>query len=450
MQRKLNEEFIKEYSEQFSEKVTSNFFEDKEEITGREILTITPSKQVNYFILKSLFAKWQEEMKKLESPYFDYKNTEVRRAMVDFMNVLSQHIQLSGDHFIELATEAVENTIKLLLAPHQYLEEELSGRKISDFSDKVSKPMMRYIKLRKSQMEAFFEQYSGDNIETALQSSVAYFEDLDDEEIIAEELANLRDVLAVSLDEFFEQEAASDSSDEPDYEEEEDGFEVESEVDEQEVGEGEAIEEDVDEEMSNQPEAIEVPSQPIQDETQEEVPDSDSEEPEAEEPAPLEDAEDAQPIAVNQEVESEEESIDNEEESITDESPSEPEATESEELEESEEAEEDSVNEKYSEQQATLNDKFSEGKNMMVDELQQRKVSSVMEAISVNHRYMFTKELFDGDKESFNAAIEEIETSETFDDAVELLVEHHAKERDWDMNSEEVKELLKIVFRKFR
>jgi VIT1/CCC1 family predicted Fe2+/Mn2+ transporter len=73
-----------------------------------------------------------------------------------------------------------------------------------------------------------------------------------------------------------------------------------------------------------------------------------------------------------------------------------------------------------------------------------------MEAISVNHRYMFTKELFDGSREAFTEAIAAIEACESFDDAVELLVQTYAKERAWDMNSEEVKELLKVVFRKFR
>ena len=63
---------------------------------------------------------------------------------------------------------------------------------------------------------------------------------------------------------------------------------------------------------------------------------------------------------------------------------------------------------------------------------------------------MFTNELFGGNGEDFKEAIGYVEECITFDESVELLVQRYAKPYKWDMNSVEVKELLKVIFRKFR
>jgi len=99
----------------------------------------------------------------------------------------------------------------------------------------------------------------------------------------------------------------------------------------------------------------------------------------------------------------------------------------------------------------TLNDRFQkEESSSLVEKHNQNRVDSILNAISVNHRYMFTKELFDGDRDAFHEAISKIEKRNSFDDAVEMIVQSYAQDLSWDMNSEEVKELLKVVFRKFR
>jgi hypothetical protein len=97
-----------------------------------------------------------------------------------------------------------------------------------------------------------------------------------------------------------------------------------------------------------------------------------------------------------------------------------------------------------------LNDKFEVGAKTLADLHEEKKIDSIMEAISINHRYMFLQELFDGDNDQFQKAIEKIENSESFDSAVEMLVQDYSKDYFWDMNSEEVKEFLKVVFRYFR
>ena len=155
MQRKLNDEFIREYSEEFSEKITTEFFADNERISGKEILNVSPSKQVNFFILKILFRKWQEEMKRLESPFFNYKNPDVRKAMVQFMNTLSQHIEVSKEHFGSMVEEAVADTLLLAMEPGSYLSLEFEEMDVSKITDKLTKPILKYIKLHRTDIEEY-------------------------------------------------------------------------------------------------------------------------------------------------------------------------------------------------------------------------------------------------------------------------------------------------------
>ncbi|MEM7297884.1 MAG: hypothetical protein AAF391_06420, partial [Bacteroidota bacterium] len=137
MQKKLNEDFIDSYCEKFAAKVATDFFsKGKDVITGKEILNVTPSKQVNFFVIKLLFRYWQEETKKLESPFFNYKHDEVRQAMIQFMNVLSQHIEINKDKFETLMNHAIKDTIYLASMPQAYVEIDLDSRGVEVIRDK--------------------------------------------------------------------------------------------------------------------------------------------------------------------------------------------------------------------------------------------------------------------------------------------------------------------------
>ena len=63
---------------------------------------------------------------------------------------------------------------------------------------------------------------------------------------------------------------------------------------------------------------------------------------------------------------------------------------------------------------------------------------------------MFIKELFYNDKNQFEQALSELEDFNSFDESVEFLVQSYAKHNEWDMQSDEVKEFLKVLFRRHR
>lgn len=421
MQRKLNDSFIDKYCSAFSEKISSVFFENKGTITGKEILSITPSKQVNFFILKILFTSWQEEMKKLESPYFNFKDAEVRKAMIGFMNSLSQKIEVDKTHFTPLLREALRDTLGLIAVPADYLEMELNGRGEQIISEKWCKTFLKYVKLFKPEFEEIMVESLGQTADQMIVEARAYFEPWDVEETAVFELSVLSEIEPISINELFDVEEEPEEPELPDFE--------------------------VKEEQEEEGESFEVPAEEV---IEEELEDELEEESEAYQPIDVEDE-----LVEKEEVIETESTLDEKvelEPEETTEDPDQEEIVEEELKEEDIEPEPVPLNERLAEPPSrTVNENFERGDQpTLANQLEQTKVSSILEAISVNNRYMFIKELFEGDKDQFSKAIENLESCESFDDAVEMLVQKYAKDLDWDMNSDEVKELLKVIFRKFR
>lgn len=428
MQRKVNTLFIDQYSVRFSDKISNTFFSEKEAINGKEIIGITPSKQVNFFILKALFFQWQEEIKKLESPYFDFKDTAVRKAMVSFMNVLSQKILVDEKSFKPLLEHATAETLKMLASPFEYLENHFGVISDSSLSEKNIKVFLKYIKVLKPEFEQLLS--SEQQVNTMLLDAEKFFEDLDHEALIGFELSVLSEVESVSYESLFITEEGSEVIGNISLEDE-----LENEIEEEAISE--FIEQSVLEEEIIKESQSEIYEESIVQEIDEDE-------------LKAEDVKSVLEVEENEELTDEalvgDNEFDKEETELV--GPSEEQVIEEEQLEDAGL----SLNEKLSEKPTkTINENFEQDENAsLANRLQQTKVGSIIEAISVNNRYMFIKELFDGDTDDFNDAIEDLETCKSFDDAVELLVQSHAKNYDWDMNSDEVKELLKVVFRKFR
>ncbi len=135
MTNKWNEAEIKNTSQAFAEVVCEEYFKSKENINGGEIINLTEVKQLNLFILKELFEKWQKEITNLKSPYFNYSEPEVQKALDDFMNILSRHISIRKEHFKLILENAVKSTILLFSEPKSYFVEEM--RNLPEFKLKV-------------------------------------------------------------------------------------------------------------------------------------------------------------------------------------------------------------------------------------------------------------------------------------------------------------------------
>lgn len=139
---------IKSYSTNFSNAVCSSFFRTNQRVSGNEILSITPVKQVNFFILKNLFDIWEKESEKLKSNYFDYESSEVKEALQVFLNVLSQNISISRVDFEPLLSQAVQDSVLLIISPYEYFRSEFSSWK-GPINLARLKKLSRYIHVNK-------------------------------------------------------------------------------------------------------------------------------------------------------------------------------------------------------------------------------------------------------------------------------------------------------------
>lgn len=426
---KINHSAIEAYAKAFGAKVTSLHFASNDTINGQQLLKVSPVKQVNYLILKNLFESWQEESKKLQSPYFNYKNDQVVKALVTFMNVLSQNIEIKRNDFETLLVTATQDCLYLMFAPFDYFWAELSQDNQSMVTIKSIKSKAKYFKFNKNIIDQYAVKLEGQFDQAAPpDKAMQVFEDMikagefeaDDPQTLIDEFS---EILTLPMDELFESNEEIDpitsmlsdeddlvlQFDDPVSNEETTPSKIENDLTKQEDSHSEPrnwFEEQ--EETTHQ---VEYAKETSEDDEEQAVDLSTVAPAENEKTSPLK----------RREVEDEETDV------------------------------QGVLNNKFAREQKTLHDQLQgEEKVTIADVHHLSKTSKMQESISVNQRYMFINELFSGNSEAYFKAIDEIERCESFDDSVELMVQRFAKKLDWNMNSPEVKELLKVIFKRFR
>ncbi|MDF9801073.1 hypothetical protein OKW21_006336 [Catalinimonas alkaloidigena] len=106
--------------------------------------------------------------------------------------------------------------------------------------------------------------------------------------------------------------------------------------------------------------------------------------------------------------------------------------------------------EKKEEGPRTLNDYLNKSdRSTLADMHQQRKIESLSSHISVNQKFMFVRELFNNDPEAFRQILEEIDSQNTYAEAVGLIRRDFAPQYQWKMDSEEVMEFMELLSKRF-
>ena len=349
MENKLNREGIKNYSERFTDTIVDRFFEGKERISGKEILDLQPIQQVNLFVIKNLFKHWQKETSKLKSRYFDYEHPEVKEALQEFMNAISQHISISKPDFIPLFQGATEETVLLIFSPYDFYTHLLE---MNDHSLKVDdlKRIMKYVKVNRNLMEALIEKVEEEHLAIVDKSNLPrlldeVFASIDDTpEDIEEYLTEFTAVVPLGENDIYTVEAPRSIPDEADS-------------------------------------ALTTQS-----------------------PGAIND-----PIPAN--------------------------------------GEERSAQWNVSPSQKTLHDELSgEAKNTIADIHAQQKITSILDNLTINQRFMFINALFDGDDERFKNVIQTLERSKSHQAAIHYIQDQFP---GWDLDSEEVQEFFEVLSKRF-
>ena len=445
-QLKLNHQRIGEYCQNLGEILAESFFLEKETIEGKEILNFCPLKQVNFFIMKTLFAKWQEEEKRIQSPYFDFDHDKVKTALKNFMNVLSQHIRVNKTEFLPVLSHAIEESIYLAASPYGFLWAEISQMQTRGLSLQKLKAQSKYIKIHSGIYQTFLEELSELNknsfnldevihnldgvfsrYEVAPQELDGFLDELSTFSPIGHELI-FEDYSSVDINSddredlvtnFFEadfEEGFSENSTqiEPENQDTSEGIETQEHHQEEDVPLTELEPDDSINDVSagfHNLKAVQELENPARAESMQE-----EEEVEADPSSPKQDIDELV---------------------IDEEDPEDP---------------LDTINEKFNQPQKTLNDQLKpqESTKTVADKLETPPQGELYKSLTVNQRFMFLNELFKGIQQDMLEAFDKVERSSNFDEAVDTLVRGYAKKHTWKMEGIEVKELLKIVFKKFR
>lgn len=153
MEYTVNQQNIQKYAERLTNDLCRQFFVNKAFISGPEILNFNSEHQLNLLIVKNIFLNWQKETLKLKSPYFDYEDDAVKQALKVFMNKLSNHIKVYRYDFEPLVTRSVCDFILLAAAPQDFFTKEAEALASPKIPLSLLKDFSKYIRINKFVME---------------------------------------------------------------------------------------------------------------------------------------------------------------------------------------------------------------------------------------------------------------------------------------------------------
>ncbi|UOQ54683.1 hypothetical protein [Hymenobacter cellulosivorans] len=125
-------------------------------LDGPAVLRFTPIRQVNLFVVQQLLAQWTGEMARLRSPYFDFEAPDVRQALTQFMNTLSRRIKLGRAAFEPLLARAISDTLGVATDPQQAFEQKLWGQQPTATAEQL-RDSLRYLDIDKAFFQGFID-----------------------------------------------------------------------------------------------------------------------------------------------------------------------------------------------------------------------------------------------------------------------------------------------------
>lgn len=110
------------------------------------------------------------------------------------------------------------------------------------------------------------------------------------------------------------------------------------------------------------------------------------------------------------------------------------------------EAEGKNVSDRFKSESSSIHDSISKLQQYddLSSQLQTKPISNIADAIGINDKFTFIKELFDGDAEKYNNTIDILNKVVNFNDAYNYLMGNFS----WDMDSPLVQKILNLIRRK--
>ena len=156
----LNTDYLHNYSRDLALQLSNKFFANADTITGEQIIEFSSIKQINFLILKILEERWEAEVARLESPFFDYSHTDVQEGLRSFLNILSQHIRVSRKTFTTVLMEAIFGTLQLILDPRSFYEQEIQKAAKLKLTAEYYRRTIKYLQYNREIFKTFVGELS--------------------------------------------------------------------------------------------------------------------------------------------------------------------------------------------------------------------------------------------------------------------------------------------------
>lgn len=364
----INSNYLEKYAKDYAAKVCDKFFSSRQFMTGQDIVQLTNSTQVNFFVIKRLFELWQDELGKLKSnPFFDYRDVAVHEALTQFMNVLSRRIKVERSHLQPLLESAVVQSIILATDPVGYYQSEVSKAPSGKVNEYL-RENRKYYKWHDKAITFLIDKAGFGHDDSAYTRAISanYQVIKDSLESVNLLLATFGDILPFNLDAYLEK---SNEDEKP-------------------------------KESITAPETKASFFEQIE-----------------EKPAPVIAKEVSEPVVIEKE----------QVQVVFEKPPVSNQGT-------SGKLDSKALKARF----ATESYKGMKGA-----------IGELSESLAINQRFMFTKELFDGNADLLRHALKSIDGSHSFDEAINLVNTRYVGELGWDTDSEAVHEFLQLIYRRF-
>lgn len=99
----------------------------------------------------------------------------------------------------------------------------------------------------------------------------------------------------------------------------------------------------------------------------------------------------------------------------------------------------------------TINDQLAnESDSLLLNEIRKKtRIGSIKNRLSINQKFMFINQLFDGNTDDFNKVMDFLENCSTQAEAMDFINSNYLKKNNWKKDSQEVKEFIEVVALKY-
>jgi hypothetical protein len=172
MPNSLNSNALNQYASRFTATALNEVYRNQAVVKGPELLKITPVRQVNLGILNRLFEQWKNTAQAFRSIYFDFENEEVKAALQDFMNTVSQNIAVKRSDLEPLLLDSVKDAVTLIYTPEVYFEEKLRAIPESVFTREKAEQLIKYTHIHSGIAKALAQRLSETDADSVYMTQV--------------------------------------------------------------------------------------------------------------------------------------------------------------------------------------------------------------------------------------------------------------------------------------